>query len=156
MAQNQLHHCIKLVSLTLIDSCSAILVFQDRPICHSNFSSAYFSLLAIGTQFRSFYHWSLQFASSNQKAVSHFPAQNINCYKLRIYQSVVKRCSASLIFYYFALSNRLAFALGLATVIQADRSILEDELRFRPIRQSHDNYFLVLEMQNDYFCIVVL
>ena len=35
----------------LLTRAARVLVFQDRPLCHSNFSSAYFSLLTIGTQF---------------------------------------------------------------------------------------------------------
>ena len=76
----------------------------------------------------------LSLESSNRIAVNHFPAKNMNCHKLRIYQSIFRECFASLIIYDFAPSNRLAFALGLAT-IQADRSIdwiLEDELESMP------------------------
>ena len=79
---------------------------------------------SISLNLDSFYHWSLQFASSNRIAVNHFPAENINCHKLRIYQSIFRECFASLIIYDFAPSNRLAFALGLAT-IQADRSSID-------------------------------
>ena len=71
---------------------------------------------SISLNLNSFYHWSLQFAPSNRIAVNHFPAKNINCHKLRIYQSIFRECFASLIIYDFALSKRLAFAPGLATI----------------------------------------
>ena len=117
-------------SLSFLRSSNLSFQLQLRP----RFTAGH--LDSISLNFVSLYHWSLEFASSNRKAVNHFPPQNINCHKLKFYQLVVRKCSALLIFYDFVPSNRLAFALGLATVIQADRLILQDELRFRPIRQS--------------------
>ena len=61
----------------------------------------------------SFYHWSLQFASSNRKAVNHFPAQIINCHKLRIYKSVIRKCCAPVIIYRLYQATRWLLWLAL-------------------------------------------
>ena len=68
---------------------------------------------SISLNLDSFYHWSLQFASRNRIAVNHFPAENINCHKLRIYQSIFRECFASLIIYDFPQATGWLLRLAL-------------------------------------------
>ena len=44
---------VEMKTIHLLTRTALVLVFHDRPNCHSNFSFAYFSPLAVGAQF----HW---------------------------------------------------------------------------------------------------
>ena len=122
------------------------LVFQERPICHSNFNSAYFSPLAIGIQSHWIFSWFILVLESEiciylLKGCQSFPSWKINCHKLWIYQSVIRKCFGSVIIYRLHQATRWLLWLAL----------LQDKSMFIALNPSNPGSILWVSAFDDYF-----
>ena len=109
---------------TLIDSRSASLSFPRSSKLvfqfwlRLRFTAGRWDSISLNVD--SFYHWSQQFAS--RKGCQSFPAQYLNCHKLRTYQSVIRKCCASVITYRLSQATRWLMWLALLQAKLIDRS----------------------------------